>query len=207
MFDEPTPPNKPPQVEDIFAQASPPAGVGRQPMPPSPLRPVAPTQAVIPPTTPEVMPMSFEPEQGSKRWLLWAGIGVLVLAVVGGGVWFWWSSRSSAPSPATTEQPVTEETTTPPVTEPTPTPPAGNVDTDGDGLTDTEEQALGTDPRRADSDEDGLFDREEVSIYKSNPLNPDSDGDGYADGEEVRNGYSPIGPGRLLELPTSPANP
>ena len=75
-------------------------------------------------------------------------------------------------------------------------------DTDGDGLTDTEEASLGTDPRRADSDEDGLFDREESVIYQSNPLQFDTDGDGYSDGQEVQNGYSPVGPGRLLELPS-----
>lgn len=36
------------------------------------------------------------------------------------------------------------------------------VDTDGDGLLDTEEQELGTDPERADTDGDGLTDGEEV---------------------------------------------
>lgn len=31
----------------------------------------------------------------------------------------------------------------------------------------------------------------------TNPLNPDTDGDGYNDGKEVRDGYSPIGEGKL----------
>lgn len=55
-------------------------------------------------------------------------------------------------------------------------PPAPPVspDTDGDGLTDLQEQQLGTDPN-----------------------NPDTDGDGFNDGDEVQAGYNPLGPGRL----------
>jgi len=75
------------------------------------------------------------------------------------------------------------------------------IDTDGDGLTDEEENFLGTNINSADSDADGLPDRDEVEIYKTDPLNQDSDGDGYLDGEEVRGGYDPKGSGKLLELP------
>jgi len=63
--------------------------------------------------------------------------------------------------------------------------PTQPVDTDGDGLTDEEEQRLGTDPNSADSDDDGLTDSEEVNEYETDPLNPDSDGDGLNDGDEV----------------------
>ncbi len=77
-----------------------------------------------------------------------------------------------------------------------PTAPA--VDSDGDGLTDAEEDALGTDKLAMDTDNDGLNDYEEVKIYHTDPKNPDTDGDGYKDGEEVKNGYNPSGPGRLL---------
>ncbi len=61
----------------------------------------------------------------------------------------------------------------------------GAVDTDGDGLTDAEELALGTDPRNPDTDGDGLTDGEEVKTYKTDPLNPDTDYDGLKDGAEV----------------------
>jgi len=65
------------------------------------------------------------------------------------------------------------------------------LDSDRDGLTDLEEDELGTDKYSLDSDEDGLFDKEEVKIYLTNPLNPDTDGDGILDGEEVKKGSDP----------------
>ena len=74
-------------------------------------------------------------------------------------------------------------------------------DTDGDGLTDAEEEEIGTDRRKPDTDSDGLSDKDEVEIYQTNPVNPDTDKDGILDGIEVRRGDDPNGPGRLLELP------
>ncbi|MCX7007999.1 MAG: OmpA family protein [Kiritimatiellaeota bacterium] len=62
----------------------------------------------------------------------------------------------------------------------------GDLDSDGDGLTDREEAALGTDPFNPDTDGDGLTDGEEVKIYHTDPLNPDTDGDGLSDGAEVK---------------------
>lgn len=71
------------------------------------------------------------------------------------------------------------------------------IDSDGDSLTDTEEQVLQTNPNLLDSDFDGLSDYEEVRVYGSDPLRTDTDGDGYSDGDEVKNGYSPSGEGKL----------
>lgn len=48
----------------------------------------------------------------------------------------------------------------------------------------------------ADQDQDGLTLAEE-KFYGTDPNNPDTDGDGIKDGEEVRNGYDPLGPGKL----------
>jgi Bacterial TSP3 repeat/Fibronectin type III domain len=60
-------------------------------------------------------------------------------------------------------------------------------DTDGDGLSDTEETVrYGTDPARFDSDDDQLNDGIEVRQLETNPLNADSDDDGLEDGEEVQ---------------------
>lgn len=103
------------------------------------------------------------------------------------------------------------------------------VDSDKDGLDDVREKEIGTDPQKADTDGDGLSDGDEVIVYKtsplisdsdgdglsdgdevliwhSNPLNPDTDGDGYPDGTEVRNGYSPLGPGKLFNSASSTAS-
>ena len=49
-----------------------------------------------------------------------------------------------------------------------------NLDPDGDGLTNIEEEEWGTDP-----------------------ANSDTDGDGYDDGHEIRNGFNPLGEGRI----------
>ena len=61
----------------------------------------------------------------------------------------------------------------------------GEIDSDGDGLLDSEEAQIGTDPFNPDTDGDGLSDGEEVRTYKTNPLNPDSDWDALKDGAEV----------------------
>jgi len=80
------------------------------------------------------------------------------------------------------------------------TPTAPPADSDQDGVTDEEEEALGLDINSVDSDGDGLFDREEIKVYKTDPLAQDTDGDGYSDGDEVKNGYNPKGPGMLYEI-------
>jgi len=66
-------------------------------------------------------------------------------------------------------------------------------DTDGDGLVNSYEKALGTDPKRADTDNDGLKDNEEIDAG-TDPLNPDMDGDGLLDGEELAAGTDPNNP-------------
>jgi hypothetical protein len=43
-----------------------------------------------------------------------------------------------------------------------------------------------------DSDGDGLSDDEENNIYGTDPNNPDTDGDGISDGDEVQNGTDPL---------------
>jgi hypothetical protein len=58
-------------------------------------------------------------------------------------------------------------------------------DIDGDGLDNTAELSLGTDPWNPDTDGDGLADGLEVNVTMTEPLNPDSDGDYLDDGEEV----------------------
>jgi len=74
---------------------------------------------------------------------------------------------------------------------------SGDMDTDQDGLTDKEEEVLGTNKTETDSDFDGLFDREEVKVYGTNPLKPDTEGDGVKDGDEVASKTNPRGEGVL----------
>ncbi|MCP4498418.1 MAG: hypothetical protein GY822_00425 [Deltaproteobacteria bacterium] len=76
-----------------------------------------------------------------------------------------------------------------------------SVDTDGDGLTDDEEAARGTDPEKEDTDGDGVNDGDEEACGTSpldpyftceaDPERPDSDGDGICDEDEALRGTNP----------------
>jgi hypothetical protein len=72
----------------------------------------------------------------------------------------------------TTTQTTTSPATTPTTTEPALTPPPLSRDSDGDGLTDIEEDVIGT-----------------------NPVKPDTDIDGYKDSDEILAGYNPLSDG------------
>lgn len=67
----------------------------------------------------------------------------------------------------------------------------GSVDSDGDGLTNAQELAAGTDPTKTDTDGDGLEDGDEA-FYGTNALLADTDGDGYSDGVEVMENSDPL---------------
>lgn len=96
-------------------------------------------------------------------------ISIIVLgAIFGGGIWIYLAVNSDG-SPVTDAQDAPTNTSTN-TSGATPSGTNEQIDTDGDGLDDKQESAIGTDPKKADTD-----------------------GDGYADGEEVKNGYSPLG--------------
>ena len=61
----------------------------------------------------------------------------------------------------------------------------GTADTDGDGLSNSLEYTLNTDPTVADSDGDGLSDGQEVNTTHTDPSNIDTDNDGLTDAQEV----------------------
>ncbi len=67
----------------------------------------------------------------------------------------------------------------------------GNIDQDGDGLSNLEEFYLQTDPTVADTDFDGLNDYEEVVDFQTNPLLIDTDKDNFLDGYEIHYGTDP----------------
>jgi hypothetical protein len=80
----------------------------------------------------------------------------------------------------TTVAPVTSTTTAAPPTTVAPTLPP---DADGDGLSDSDEVAYGTNPGAFDTDGDGLGDGDEVLVYGLDPTDWDTDDDGFADPE------------------------
>jgi hypothetical protein len=101
---------------------------------------------------------------------------------------------------------------------------ASNPDSDGDGLSDAFEVAIGTDPNDADSDDDGLLDGQEANPADDtdgdgliNALDPDSDNDGLFDGTEAGKGCSNpatdpkaescVPDGDMGATKTSPVNP
>jgi hypothetical protein len=61
----------------------------------------------------------------------------------------------------------------------------GAGDADGDGLSNSQEFTLNTNPNVADSDGDGLSDGQEVNTTHTDPAKTDTDGDGLSDGNEV----------------------
>jgi len=69
------------------------------------------------------------------------------------------------------------------------------IDSDNDGLSDSQEAAHGSDPMNSDTDGDGLSDGDEVLMYGSSPTSMDTDGDGLPDYNEVtQHGTDPTNP-------------
>jgi hypothetical protein len=213
IFEEPTK-----EPTDIFEGVEPPAsaerpmGFGQASRPV--LRAVGPGGAAMPP---------MAPRRGGLGKIFTILLIIILLAGVGGAIFYfaYWlpGQKAAEPAPAAEEQtPAVTEEEAPVAEEETPTPaapeaatsteeipavtqPASTLDTDGDGLTNEEEAALGTDPASADTDGDGLSDREEVNIWHTNPLSPDTDGDGFTDKTEIDNGFNPNGEGKLPTFP------
>lgn len=146
-----------------------------------------------------------------------AALGGDVIATAGGGAGATFVTAIIGPDILATEAPQAAPTATPatvaaptttPATEavpgedlagdveiveaPAPTEPAivADPDTDGDGLLDSEEAALGTDLTLADTDADGLLDSDEAALG-ADPTNADSDADGLLDGPEIETGSDP----------------
>lgn len=193
--------------------------VERAPMaPPAPPQIIAPPPSALPPAPmPSPMaPMVESSSMGAGKIILIVLAGLLVLGASGAlGYWFMMQPASegvvdSVPSdnviaddertntPSDTQA---ETTNTPEPTEQVS--PATLLDSDGDGLMNSEELEAGTSITKADTDGDGLGDREEVQVYDTDPKDPDTDGDGYLDGQEVAGGYNPNGEGRLFTVPES----
>ncbi|EKE07248.1 MAG: hypothetical protein ACD_18C00141G0005 [uncultured bacterium] len=170
--------------------------------------------------------LQFTEPVGSKKIVIWIIVLVVIFILGSGSAWIYFSFiKDNINNNNGFEQTPVFDSTNTTTNNNTVTIPTNNVvpvenvtssidsnqnvivgeplDTDGDGLTDVRENSIATDPLNWDTDGDGLSDADEVTIWKTNPLKPDTDGDTYSDGTEIKNGYSPTGPGKLFELPTS----
>lgn len=76
-------------------------------------------------------------------------------------------------------------------------------DSDADGLFDSIENCIGTDPFRPDTDGDGLSDYVEFKVLGLDPLSRDTDGNGIPDGREDSDGDGLLN-AEEVELGTSP---
>lgn len=146
-------------------------------------------------TTPPISPM-LEPNDnkpGKIKLLLTLFLVVMAVVILILAIYFLWSKlkkdNKTDVSPAVVELQKQQFDTAIDNTYKT--------DKDFDGISDEDEKKYKTNPELSDTDGDGLTDYAEIFIYKSDPLKQDTDGDGYIDGLEVRNGYSPIGSGKL----------
>lgn len=68
----------------------------------------------------------------------------------------------------------------------------GEIDSDGDGISNIMEVELGINPLSADTDDDGISDIDEINIYGTNPNLIDTDGDGIEDKHELTLGLDPL---------------
>ncbi|MFA5107855.1 MAG: hypothetical protein WC497_06080 [Patescibacteria group bacterium] len=169
-----------------------------------------------PPSGPAIPPSTGAALSNRRKYLILIGI-VVILFALGGGAYYWLVRTKADATDETknvnqntnqnantgiTNQPKNENINTNKSN--TNSPPTNSVvvpaDADHDGLSDAEEQQLGTNPKASDTDTDGLSDKQEVVLYKSDPKKPDTDGDGINDGAEVQNGYNPAGGGKLYDL-------
>ncbi|MFA6198603.1 MAG: hypothetical protein WC734_05670 [Patescibacteria group bacterium] len=203
--------NQPSSAEDIFAPTDP-AGTRTPSVRPT-RRPAAPYHdSPLPPVR----------SGGSRNRTIYLTIIVIVVVLVVGSIagLAWWKNRSQTSANASnrnTNQLVNQNanssivnvsnqnanaTIIPNVNESTNAP----ADSDRDGLSDTEEASLGTNPQLSDTDGDGLSDLREVRIYHSDPLVSDSDGNGVSDGDEVSAGDNPTGSGSLFDISNKTIN-
>lgn len=174
-------------------ESAPPKGMPvATPTSPSRPTPVTPPPRATPPSggSPPKKPNEhmLPPERKpSKSWLIRIFVIVIVLAILAIAGYFAYNRFFTGDNSG-------NDGSTPDITVPegnNDTQPS-DVDSDNDGLSDEEEQAMGTDQLNPDTDKDGLADGDEVNVYGSDPLQFDTDGDGFEDGQEPAFDYSPI---------------
>lgn len=168
--------------------------------------PVVPVQPPVPPKPVAPLPPAIkklaQPPSHTKKGLIIAGVIVVIASLIGGYLLMRSSQKNKEAALAAqqaaklaAEQQATQTNSQTP-TETTQTP-AGTPDTTG-GIPANPFPAAAT--PGVDTDSDGLTDTEETIVYGTNPALPDTDGDGFLDGNEVFHGYNPNGtaPGTLV---------
>lgn len=204
---------------DMFAGLD--AGLG-SPIPPAGMNSV---QSGVAPAG-----MNPEPAGGSRKYFI---VGFLVLLLIGIGVGGYFAyGKFSAMVNKTDEQPAVTETTDETATvKETPTSTATNPAVESaDSATTTDtlvatstiattsplgleaaatatpatSSSVSTADRTKDSDSDGLTDYEETNFYQTNPGLADTDGDTFSDGSEVKNGFNPLGAGKMIDNKIKP---
>lgn len=184
----------PTEPQDIFQEVEPAADA-------QPVRRAVSVAPGIPSVVPAPEIRGVQPRR--SRLPLLAGGTVVLLVGIAAAVFFLRRSPESATNTGTSNSNGAVSSTAATNTQTAPGGVAVDVivnDKDRDGLSDEEEQKLGTKDAVPDTDGDGLSDDDEVTVYKTNPLKPDTDGDGNADGAEVKKGYNPNGAGLLLNF-------
>ncbi len=195
-------------VDDIFDKvepsAAPPARGGGQPQGvapsagaarPSPLKPVQ--RPAVPPAPADLAALE-EPGMGYQRILLFVGIGIVIVGVIGAAVFF---TLRRVATPATNvpvanvNAPAANTNANVPVITPPPAPPsqggenantnvnAPAANTNVNANVNANANAPG--PIIIDSDGDGLTDADERSLG-TDPTKTDTDGDELSDWDEVR---------------------
>jgi len=149
---------------------------------PAPHHTPAPTAVAPPPA-----------KQGTSP-LVWVLAAVILLALIGAGIFALGVFDKSPPASAVDETSATEVVAVAPQVDTAATQTWLAGDDDRDRLSNEEEINLNTLPGKRDTDEDGLDDGDEVLDHNTDPLRPDSDGDGLKDGDEVRRGLNPLNP-------------
>lgn len=141
------------------------------------------------------MPASNSPK---KKFIFLLAAIFLLLLIVGLIIFFLYrKSTSNKVNPlvqngiAVTTTPIADTTTPSPYVEKFPN------DLDRDGIDDAKEKELGLSNRDFDTDGDGLSDSDEIDVWKTDPKITDTDADGFNDGYEVFKGYNPKGPGKI----------